>query len=72
MLLHKKQVIHWLIYTENQINPKENHILVMTGRNIKNLSNTQLEHLQTMKRTIVDITIVIKTTGVMNANNLLI
>ena len=38
----------------------------------QNLSNTQLEHLQLMKGTIVDVTTVIKTTGVRNANNLLI
>ena len=36
-----------------------------------NLSNTQLDHLQLMKETI-DVTTVIKTTGVINANNLLI
>lgn len=76
MLLHKKHVIDCLIYTDNQIHPKEhpkeNHILVMTGRNIKNSKNNQLEHLQLMKGTIADVTTVITTTGVMNANNLLI
>ena len=44
----------------------------MTGRNIKNLKNNQLEHLQLMKGTNADVTTVITTTGVMNANNLLI
>ena len=51
---------------------EENHILVMTGRNITNLSNTQPEHLQPMKGTFVNVTTVIKTTGVMNTDNLLI
>ena len=37
-----------------------------------NLSNTQLDHLQLMKETTIDVTTVIKTTGVINANNLLI
>ena len=42
------------------------------GRNIKNLSNIQLEHLQPIKGTIVDVTTAFKTTGVINANNSLI
>ena len=44
----------------------------MFGRNIKNLSNIQLEHLQPIKGTIVDVTTAFKTTGVINANNSLI
>ena len=44
----------------------------MIGRNIESLSNSQLEHLQLMKGTIIDVTTVIKTTGMMNANNVVI
>ena len=44
----------------------------MFGRSIKNLSNIQLEHLQPIKGTIVDVTTAFKTTGVINANNSLI
>ena len=68
MLLHKKLKLDWLIYTENDIHPKENHILVMIGKNIKKSSNPQLEHLQLIKGIIVDVATVIKTTRVMNMN----
>ena len=44
----------------------------MIGRNIESLSNSQLEHLQLMKGTIIYVTTVIKTTGMMNANNVVI
>ena len=72
MLLHQKQVIDLLIDTKNQIHPNKKYILVMTGRNNEHLSNNELEHLLLIKGTIVDVTTVIKPTGVMNAEDLLI
>ena len=44
----------------------------MTGRNNKHLSKNQLEHLLLIKGAIVDVTTVIKPTGMMNAEDLLI
>ena len=59
------------LYRKSDLSEKR-HILVISGRNIKNRSNTQLEHRHLMKGTIVNVTIVIKITTVMDVNNLLI